>query len=334
MPFKINPVTGQLDYYEVSTGGGGGGATNLTFVPGVNNGTVVSDSGTDATILAADATNAGLMLPAEKTKLAVALISEGVTYLGAYNNGADYTYGDVVLYYGQLYKRISNPNNPGYPPGGSSWGLFDVNLGSPAYDLWINNALDNKVDVVSGMGLSTEDYTTTDAAKLAGIAAGAEVNVNADWNATTGDAKILNKPVISGTNTGDQDLSGLVVKNAAITGATKTKVTYDTKGLVTSGADATTADIADSTNKRYVTDANLVVIGNTSGTNTGDNAVNSLYSGLATSKQDAITLTTTGTSGAATLVGSTLNIPQYSSGSGTVPQSITNASLIFYSNNC
>lgn len=46
--------------------------------------------------------------------------------------------------------------------------------------------------------------------------------------------KILNKPVISGTNTGDQDLSGLVVKNAAITGATKTKVTYDTKGLVTS----------------------------------------------------------------------------------------------------
>ena len=32
----------------------------------------------------------------------------------------------------------------------------------------------------------------------------------------------------------------------------------------------TTADIADSLNKRYVTDANLTVIGNTSGTNTGD----------------------------------------------------------------
>jgi hypothetical protein len=35
-------------------------------------------------------------------------------------------------------------------------------------------------------------------------------------------------------------------------------------------------------------------------------------------KQDAITLTTTGTSGAATLVGSTLNIPQYSGGGGGV----------------
>jgi hypothetical protein len=42
----------------------------------------------------------------------------------------------------------------------------------------------------------------------------------------------------------------------------------------------TTAHVADSTNKRYVTDAQLVVIGNTTGTNTGDNAVNSLYSGL------------------------------------------------------
>ena len=34
----------------------------------------------------------------------------------------------------------------------------------------------------------------------------------------------------------------------------------------------------------YVTDAQLVVIGNTSGTNTGDNAVNTLYSGLISSQ--------------------------------------------------
>jgi hypothetical protein len=83
-------------------------------------------------------------------------------------------------------------------------------------------------------------------------------------------------------------LDGKVDENSAITGATKTKVTYDAKGLVTAGADATTADIADSTDKRYVTDAQLVVVENTSGTNTGDNATNSQYSGLATSKQDAL----------------------------------------------
>jgi hypothetical protein len=38
----------------------------------------------------------------------------------------------------------------------------------------------------------------------------------------------------------------------------------------------TTADIADSTNKRYVTDANLTVLGNTSGTNTGDQNLSGL----------------------------------------------------------
>jgi len=76
--------------------------------------------------------------------------------------------------------------------------------------------------------------------------------------------------------------------NTPITGATKTKITYDADGLVTAGADATTADIADSSNKRYVTDAQLTVIGNTSNTNTGDNATNTQYSGLAASKQDAL----------------------------------------------
>lgn len=79
-----------------------------------------------------------------------------------------------------------------------------------------------------------------------------------------------NKTVGSYTIATTTDLTSKVDGNTAITGATKTKITYDSKGLVTSGADATTADIADSLNKRYVTDANLTVIGNTSGTNTGD----------------------------------------------------------------
>ena len=48
--------------------------------------------------------------------------------------------------------------------------------------------------------------------------------------------------------------SGFTISNPSITGATKTKITYDSKGLIISGADATTADINDSTNKRYQTD--------------------------------------------------------------------------------
>ena len=53
-----------------------------------------------------------------------------------------------------------------------------------------------KVDKVIGYGLSQNDFTNTLKTKLDGIQDGAEVNVNADWNATSGDAQILNKPTI------------------------------------------------------------------------------------------------------------------------------------------
>jgi hypothetical protein len=66
------------------------------------------------------------------------------------------------------------------------------------------------------------------------------------------------------------DLAGKVDENPAITAATKTKITYDVKGLVTGGADATTADIAPSTDRQYLTDAQQTVVQNTSGVNTGD----------------------------------------------------------------
>jgi hypothetical protein len=82
---------------------------------------------------------------------------------------------------------------------------------------------------------------------------------------------------ITGTLSDQTDLqtalNAKLTKNSAITGATKTKITFDANGLVTVGADATTADIADSTNARYVTDAQRTVIQNTSGTNTGDQTI-------------------------------------------------------------
>lgn len=55
-----------------------------------------------------------------------------------------------------------------------------------------------KVDKVSGKGLSTNDYTTAEKNKLAGIAAGAEVNVQSNWSQTdsTADDYIKNKPTI------------------------------------------------------------------------------------------------------------------------------------------
>lgn len=46
----------------------------------------------------------------------------------------------------------------------------------------------------STLDATTAAYTAAEKSKLAGVAAGAEVNVNADWNANSGDAAILNKP--------------------------------------------------------------------------------------------------------------------------------------------
>jgi hypothetical protein len=60
----------------------------------------------------------------------------------------------------------------------------------------VKTALDLKVDAVAGKGLSENDFTNTLKTKLDGIEDGAQVNVNADWNATSGDAEILNKPTI------------------------------------------------------------------------------------------------------------------------------------------
>jgi hypothetical protein len=64
-----------------------------------------------------------------------ALQPEPVDYQGVYNNGADYSPGQVVSYNGELYIRIGEPN-PGYPPPGSYWAAFDPSA-SPAFKLWV-----------------------------------------------------------------------------------------------------------------------------------------------------------------------------------------------------
>lgn len=83
----------------------------------------------------------------------------------------------------------------------TSWGSTPSDTKYPSEKL-VKTSLDGKVDKVSGKGLSTNDYTTTEKNKLAGIASGAEVNVQSDWNQTTTNADdyIKNKPTIpSGT---------------------------------------------------------------------------------------------------------------------------------------
>lgn len=68
-----------------------------------------------------------------------------------------------------------------------------------------NSLLNNKVDVVSGKGLSSNDYTTTEKNKLAGIAAGAQVNAVTSVNGQTGAVTVAAGPTITAGTSGMTD---------------------------------------------------------------------------------------------------------------------------------
>ena len=70
--------------------------------------------------------------------------------------------------------------------------------------------MDLYVQKEPGKGLSTNDYSTAEKTKLGGIAEGAEVNVQSDWNESdnTSDAYIQNKPTLGTASALDVATSG------------------------------------------------------------------------------------------------------------------------------
>ena len=172
-------------------------------------------------------------------------------------------------------------------------GLSGTNTGDQTLQTVTDKGSDttNNMSTTSALYRSSFSPSTVKSATLIGgiytsIDSDGKIQINTNGNyvgilkatnlASNVTLEIPNKTVGSYTIATTTDLTSKVDGNTAITGATKTKITYDSKGLVTSGADATTSDIADGLNKRYVTDANLTVIGNTSGTNTGDQDLSTL----------------------------------------------------------
>lgn len=91
-----------------------------------------------------------------------------------------------------VYIKDAPSDSKQYVRSNGEWASIDFS----SADFATKAELNTKVDKIEGKGLSTNDYTTEEKNKLSSIAAGAEVNVNADWNATEGDAFILNKPTI------------------------------------------------------------------------------------------------------------------------------------------
>ena len=114
----------------------------------------------------------------------------------------------------------------------------------PNFATTVATQIGNKVDKVSGKGLSTNDYTTTEKTKLSGIAEGAEVNQNAFSNVVVGsttvaaDSKTDTLTLVAGNNvTITPDATNDKITIAA------TDTTYGAAGtdlgLVQSGGDVT-----------------------------------------------------------------------------------------------
>ena len=83
-------------------------------------------------------------------------------------------------------------------------------------------------------------YPETDATKLAGIEDGAQVNVQADWDATTGDALILNKPDIPEAADGSET-KVTAGTNVSVTGAGTADSPYEISVTGAAGSPTGTA---------------------------------------------------------------------------------------------
>lgn len=181
--------------------------------------------------------------------------------LGAYNAATDYAVGDMVDYQGSSYIMYTNAAAGTVPTNTSYWGLV-----ASKGDTGATGATgDTGAAGADGEGVPIGGTTGQVLAKAS------NTNYDTEWsNAGAGDmaAAVYDPQAIAGdafaraNHTGTQAIStvtnlqtsldGKVDENAAITGATKTKITYDAKGLVTAGADATQDDIGDGTTyKQY-----------------------------------------------------------------------------------
>ena len=83
-------------------------------------------------------------------------------------------------------------------PGGGGGTVTSVDFTAPTGFSVSGSPITTSGTIALSYAAGYQGYTSAEASKLAGIADGAEVNVNADWDATSGDAQILNKPTLGG----------------------------------------------------------------------------------------------------------------------------------------
>ena len=178
-------------------------------------------------------------------------------------------------------------------------------------DAEIKTAYENNAD--------TNAFTDAEQTKLSGISTGAEVNAVDSVNTQTGavvlDADDISDATTTNKFTNASDISKLSGIQAGAEVNAVDSVFGRTGAVTAQSGDYTKSDVG---------------LANVDNTSDADKQISTATQTALDAKQGDITLTTIGASGAATLIGDTLNIPQYSGGGGgggTVTEVTANAPL-------
>lgn len=157
-------------------------------------------------------------------------------------------------------------------------GSTEIDLSNYYTKSQADNLLGDKVDKESGKGLSTNDFTTAEKNKLSNIEAGAEVNVQSDWNQSdsTKDDFIKNKPTLrqpSTDGTSGQYLKSNGNGNAPSWETMDSSPTANSTKAVTSGGvktalDGKQASVTITTNANTPTDNDTVIMQDNGNTGT------------------------------------------------------------------
>lgn len=145
---------------------------------------------------------------------------------------------------GSYYLNYNNFTNTPTIPSGNQ--IIDWTVDQGATNINTGNYINTTYTVGDG-GLTQNNFTNTLKTKLDGIAAGAEVNVQSDWNSVSGDSLILNKPTIPTNNNQLTNGAGY------ITGYTVTESDVTTHQAALSITESQISDLTHITNNNQIT---------------------------------------------------------------------------------